>query len=101
MRLRKGLYVWILIGKLTASIRIRVYIIIGARWMFDCCRVPGPHGLDWSVSYAKQGDSGDLGHIVVFRNNRVWKVETAQNGRILSTAEIEKYETRQDRLPAS
>ncbi|KAJ6620571.1 acyltransferase ChoActase/COT/CPT [Mycena sp. CBHHK59/15] len=60
------------------------------RWMFDCCRVPGPQGLDWSVTYAVPGDTGDSGHIVVFRNNRVWKVETARDGRILSTDEIEK-----------
>ncbi|KAF8074925.1 acyltransferase ChoActase/COT/CPT [Lyophyllum atratum] len=60
------------------------------RWMFDCCRIPGPQGLDWSVSYAKEGDLGDSGHIIVFRNNRVWKLEAAQDGRILSTAEIEK-----------
>ncbi|KAG6821483.1 hypothetical protein H0H93_010207 [Arthromyces matolae] len=60
------------------------------RWMFDCCRVPGPDGLDWSVSYAKEGDSGNSGHIVVFRNNRVWRVEAAVDGRILSTAEFEK-----------
>ncbi|KAJ7195863.1 carnitine acetyl transferase [Mycena rebaudengoi] len=56
------------------------------RWMFDCCRVPGLEGLDWSVRY----DAGENTHIVVFRNNRVWKVQTAQNGRILSTDEIEK-----------
>ncbi|RDB23658.1 Carnitine O-acetyltransferase, mitochondrial [Hypsizygus marmoreus] len=60
------------------------------RWMFDCCRVPGPEGLDWAVTYAKEGDVGDSGHIIVFRKNRVWKVDTAQDGRILSTGEIEK-----------
>ncbi|KAJ7464634.1 carnitine acetyl transferase [Mycena latifolia] len=59
------------------------------RWMFDCCRVPGPEGLDWSLSYAVPGDTGDTGHhIIVFRNNRVWKVPTARNGRILSVYEI-------------
>nr|GAT46434.1 carnitine acetyl transferase [Mycena chlorophos] len=57
------------------------------RWMFDCCRVPGP-GLDWSVTAAKPGDTGDSGHIVVFRHNRPWKVELAQNGRLLSVAEL-------------
>ncbi len=60
------------------------------RWMFDCCRVPGPDGLDWSVTYAKPGDTGDSGHIVVFRNNRPWKVDLTDNGRILSTEEITK-----------
>jgi Choline/Carnitine o-acyltransferase len=63
------------------------------RWMFDCCRIPGPKGLDWSISCAKEGDLGDAGHIIVFRNNRVWKVEIAKDGRILSTDEIEKYVT--------
>lgn len=58
--------------------------------MFDCCRVPG-EGLDWSVSYAKAGDIGNSGHIVVIRKNRFWKVEITENGRILSTEEIEKY----------
>ncbi|KAJ7622901.1 acyltransferase ChoActase/COT/CPT [Mycena polygramma] len=60
------------------------------RWMFDCCRVPGPEGLDWSVTYAAPGDSGGSGHIVVFRNNRAWKIQTAVDGRILSTPEIEE-----------
>jgi carnitine O-acetyltransferase len=61
--------------------------------MFDCCRIPGPHGLDWSISYAKEGDLGDSGHIIVFRKNRVWKVETVKDGRLLSTHEIERYIT--------
>ncbi|KAG6833240.1 hypothetical protein H0H87_009861 [Tephrocybe sp. NHM501043] len=60
------------------------------RWMFDCCRIPGPQGLDWSVSYAKEHDSEDSGHIVIFRNNRVWKLNATEGGRILSTAEFEK-----------
>ena len=59
--------------------------------MFDCCRVPGAQGLDWSTSYAKESDVGNSGHIVVFRKNRVWKVEVAKDGRILSTDEMEKY----------
>ncbi|KAF7309011.1 Carnitine acetyl transferase [Mycena kentingensis (nom. inval.)] len=57
------------------------------RWMFDCCRVPGP-GLDWSVSYAQPGDQGDSGHIIVFRHNRPWKVDLAENGRLLSVSEL-------------
>ncbi|KAK7025038.1 carnitine acetyl transferase [Favolaschia claudopus] len=60
------------------------------RWMFDCCRVPGPEGLDWSVTYAQPGDVGDSGHIIVFRNNRPWKVQTAVDGRLLSAAELQK-----------
>ncbi|KAF7309984.1 Carnitine acetyl transferase [Mycena indigotica] len=57
------------------------------RWMFDCCRVPGP-GLDWSVSYAQPGDTGDSGHIIVFRHNRPWKVDLVRDGRLLSVAEL-------------
>ena len=58
-------------------------------WMFDCCRVPN-EGLDWNVSYATPGDLGNSGHIIVMRKNRVWKVEVTQNGRILSTRDIER-----------
>ncbi|KAL0953721.1 hypothetical protein HGRIS_004911 [Hohenbuehelia grisea] len=58
--------------------------------MFDCCRVPGPEGLDWSVTYAKQGETGLSGHIAVFRNNRVWKLEATKDDRILSTEEFQK-----------
>lgn len=60
------------------------------RWMFDCCRIPGPEGLDWSVSHAKEGDLGDWTHIVVFWKNRAWKVDVALAGRILGTQEIEQ-----------
>ncbi|KAJ7087725.1 acyltransferase ChoActase/COT/CPT [Mycena crocata] len=60
------------------------------RWMFDCCRVPGPEGLDWSVSYAVPGDKGDVnGHFVVFRNNRVWKVDISYQGHMLLPSQIE------------
>ena len=61
-----------------------------SRWMFDCCRVPGPDGLDWSVSYAKQGDIGNTGHVVVFRKNRVWRVDAAKDGRILGTDDLQR-----------
>ena len=60
------------------------------RWMFDCCRVPGPEGLDWSVSYAKQHDTGDTGHIIVIRKNKFWKINATRKGRILGTSEFEK-----------
>ncbi len=60
------------------------------RWMFDCCRIPGQEGLDWSVSYAKEGDDGRSGHVVVLRKGRVWKIDAWQNGRLLSLAELEK-----------
>lgn len=63
---------------------------VSLRWMFDCCRVPGPEGVDWSVSYAKEGDVGESGHIVVFRKGRVWKLEPWQDGHLLSVEEIEK-----------
>jgi carnitine O-acetyltransferase len=61
------------------------------RWMFDCCRLPGPEGYDWSVSYAKEGDLGDSGHIAVIRKNKVWKIDAAIEGRILSTEEFERW----------
>lgn len=63
------------------------------RWMFDCCRVPGPTGMDWAVSYAKEGEQGDSGHIVVLRKNRVWKVKIAQGRQLLSTSDLEKQFT--------
>ncbi|PPQ62888.1 hypothetical protein CVT24_006286 [Panaeolus cyanescens] len=59
------------------------------RWMFDCCRVPG-QPFDWSVSAARPGDKGDSGYIVVIRKNRIYKVDVAVNGTILSTSDIER-----------
>lgn len=58
--------------------------------MFDCCRVPGLEGVDWSVTGAKPGQDGNEGHIVVFRKNQPWKVDVSVNGRLLSTAELER-----------
>ncbi|KAF9453573.1 carnitine acetyl transferase [Macrolepiota fuliginosa MF-IS2] len=60
------------------------------RWMFDCCRVPGIEGLDWGVSHAKKGETGNTGHIIVMRKNRFWKVHATHKGRILGTNEFEK-----------
>ncbi|KAI0060699.1 acyltransferase ChoActase/COT/CPT [Artomyces pyxidatus] len=57
------------------------------RWMFDCARVPGTEGLDWSVTYA--GTSKASGHVVVIRNGRFWRVDATRDGRILSTSELE------------
>jgi carnitine O-acetyltransferase len=57
--------------------------------MFDCSRVPAIPS-DYSVTYAKNGSSGDEGHIIVFRRNRPWKIECFDNGRLLSTAELER-----------
>lgn len=59
-------------------------------WMFDCCRIPGSHGADWSHSYARPEDTGLEGHIIVLRSNGVWKVDIARDGRLLSTDELEK-----------
>lgn len=62
--------------------------------MFDCCRVPGLNGLDWSVSYAKEGGLGDDGHIIVLRRGRVWKVDVATKHTggesLLSMEDLEK-----------
>lgn len=57
--------------------------------MFDCSRVPGPQGVDWAVTYTEE--KAQNSHIIVFRNNRPWIVETLREGRILSTEEIERY----------
>lgn len=59
------------------------------RWMFDCCRIPGLQGLDWSVSHAG-ANADELGHIIVVRRNRFWKIKGIVGERILSMAELEK-----------
>ena len=63
----------------------------GHRWMFDCCCIPGQNELDWSVTYAKEGDRGTSGHVIVLRKGRVWKLDAWQDGRLLSVAELEQY----------
>ena len=63
------------------------------RWMFDCCRVPGQPA-DWSVSYAREGDRGDSGHVIVLRRGRVWKLEPWQSGRLLDVDELQAYVVR-------
>ncbi|KLO07461.1 carnitine acetyl transferase [Schizopora paradoxa] len=75
------------------------------RWMFDCCRVPGTSGLDWAISYAKEGENGNAGHVVVFRKNRAWKVDIAKDAHILSTADLERqfqhiYDSTTESYPA-
>ncbi|KAG8992970.1 Carnitine O-acetyltransferase mitochondrial [Tulasnella sp. JGI-2019a] len=60
------------------------------RWMFDCCRIPGLDGTDWSITGTKSEDDGNAGHIAVFRNGRLWKVDINNNGRLLSTSELER-----------
>jgi carnitine O-acetyltransferase len=57
--------------------------------MFDCARVPAIPN-DYSVTYAKEGSTGDEGHVVVFRKNRPWKIQCFDNGRLLSLAEFER-----------
>ncbi|KZP09879.1 acyltransferase ChoActase/COT/CPT [Athelia psychrophila] len=46
------------------------------RWMFDCSRVPGPNGVDWSITHAASA-SHENPHIVVFRGNVPWKVQAS------------------------
>ncbi|KAJ8094509.1 hypothetical protein PM082_010943 [Marasmius tenuissimus] len=61
------------------------------RWMFDCVRIPGANGLDYSISYADAKDDGTKdAHVVVFRRNRPWKVQTAKDGKILSLEEVSR-----------
>ncbi|KAH9913563.1 carnitine acetyl transferase [Epithele typhae] len=59
------------------------------RWMFDCCRMPGPTH-DWAVTHAKEGDDGRSGHVVVLHKGRVWKLEPWQNGSLLSLDELQR-----------
>ena len=61
------------------------------RWMFDCCRVPGIDGKDWSVTYAQEGDIGDSGHVVLIRKGRFWRLDPFKDGKLLSSQDIERY----------
>ncbi|EIN09589.1 acyltransferase ChoActase/COT/CPT [Punctularia strigosozonata HHB-11173 SS5] len=56
------------------------------RWMFDCSRIPGLQGLDWSTSYANENPE----HVVVLRKGRFWKVTAAKDGQVLSTGDIRR-----------
>ncbi|KAH9832561.1 carnitine acetyl transferase [Rhodofomes roseus] len=74
------------------------------RWMFDCCRVPGQPA-DWSVTYAREGDRGDSGHVVVLRRGRVWKLNPWKDGRLLGVDELQSqlrhiYENTREEYPA-
>ncbi|KAF9785036.1 acyltransferase ChoActase/COT/CPT [Thelephora terrestris] len=60
------------------------------RWMFDCCRIPGTDGKDWSVSYAKEGDTGDTGHVVLIRKGRFWRLDPFKDGKLLSSQDLER-----------
>lgn len=59
--------------------------------MFDCCRVPGIGGKDWSVTYAKAGDTGDSGHVVLIRKGRFWRLDPFKDGKLLSSQDLERY----------
>ena len=61
-----------------------------SRWMFDCCRVPGTGGKDWSVTYAQEGDTGDSGHVVLIRKGRFWRLDPFKGGQLLSSQDLER-----------
>lgn len=67
-----------------------LFFLVFYRWMFDNCRVPGLDGKDFSISSAKSGDTGDSGTVIFIRKGRVWKVDAAVDGRLLSTSELEQ-----------
>ncbi|KAF8141592.1 acyltransferase ChoActase/COT/CPT [Boletus edulis] len=59
------------------------------RWMFDCCRVPGAEGLDWSVSHAgTPNPHDDLGHVIVIRKNRFWKIKAQVQDNVLGMGDL-------------
>ena len=59
--------------------------------MFDCCRVPSIP-VDWSVSYAgSPTPDADLGHVVVVRKNRFWKLKAEVGGVVLGMKELIKF----------
>lgn len=61
-------------------------------WMFDCSRVPGTQGLDWSVSYAASPNPhDDLGHVIVIRKNRFWKIKAQVEGEVLGMGDLIRY----------
>lgn len=70
---------------------MEVELFSWGRWMFDCCRIPGLDGTDWSVTGAKPEDEGNAGHVAVLRNGRIWEIDISNNGRTPTTAELERY----------
>ncbi|KAG9313003.1 acyltransferase ChoActase/COT/CPT [Chiua virens] len=59
------------------------------RWMFDCCRVPGAQGIDWSVSYAgSPNPHDDLGHVIVVRKNRFWKIKVQVGDKVAGMGDL-------------
>ena len=64
-------------------------LILQFSWMFDCCRVPGTQGVDWSVSYAgSTNPHDDLGHIIVMRKNRFWKIKAEVGGKVVGMGDL-------------
>ncbi|KAI6130177.1 carnitine acetyl transferase [Pisolithus croceorrhizus] len=60
------------------------------RWMFDCCRIPGIP-VDQSISYAgSPNPDTDLGHVIVIRKNRFWKLKAEVEGNVLGMGELIK-----------
>lgn len=60
--------------------------------MFDCCRVPGTQGVDWSVSYAASPNPhDDLGHVIVMRKNRFWKIKAELDGKVAGMGDLIRY----------
>lgn len=57
--------------------------------MFDCCRVPDAQGIDWSVSYAASPNPhDDLGHVIVMRRNRFWKIKAEVGGKVVGMGNL-------------
>ena len=57
--------------------------------MFDCCRVPGAQGVDWSVSYAGAPSPQDnLGHVIVVRKNRFWKIKAQVGDTVVGMGDL-------------
>lgn len=64
-------------------------LIFQLSWMFDCCRVPGTQGHDWSVSYAgSPNPHDDLGHVIVIRKNRFWKIKAQVGDKVVGMGDL-------------
>ncbi|KAN0097060.1 Acyltransferase ChoActase/COT/CPT [Tylopilus felleus] len=59
------------------------------RFMFDSCRIPGAQGTDWLVSYAgSPNPDHDLGHVIVIRKNRFWKVKAQVGDTVVGMGDL-------------
>ncbi|KAN0097062.1 Acyltransferase ChoActase/COT/CPT [Tylopilus felleus] len=59
------------------------------RFMFDSCRIPGAQGIDWLVSYAgSPNPDDDLGHVIVIRKNRFWKVKAQVGDTVVGMGDL-------------